>query len=150
MAIMTTGQIPTALAAAVNVDQVKGLLGDRADEDIDASAVLRAAAGVAAEIAPLAGLDTETQRWALAVWACTLGAAYSIESGNYPIETGLDETGLSRSLRLRYAGVLVQLGGTFADDAAGQREPNEPPSPCGSFPPAQAYPDPAFGGYRRW
>jgi hypothetical protein len=90
-------------------------------------------AGIAAEVVPIVGVDPAPGPIRdLAVWAITLGTAASLETGLYP-EQQLGEDARARELRVRYLGVLSQLraragGGT---------------NPRGTFPKAQAWPDPA-------
>ena len=148
MATLAIAEVPQALAGAVTEEAIGARLLARAPACRPGGAVghgrlAAAALGVAQEVAPLAGVTTETQRWNLAVRAVCLGTALATEAALFPIETGLEQTGLSRSLEVRYAAVLAQLDGEFSDDTAGQREPHDPPAPRGSFPPAQCYPDPA-------
>ena len=148
MATLTIAEIPQALADAVDSTTIQSLLLSRApdftvNDAVGHELLEKAALSVAQEVAPLAGQTTDTQRWNLAIRAVALGSSLAIEAAMYPLEAGLEQTGLSRSLERRYFAVIAQLDGRLSDDAAGQREPGDPPSPRGSFPPARCYPDPA-------
>lgn len=148
MATLASADIPQALADEVTSESVTALMLSRApsflpEGSLDHTLLAQTALGVAREVASLAGTEPDTQRWHLAVRAVTLGTARDVEAATFPVQTGLDETGLLRSLERRYASVMAQLDGQFSDDAVDQREPGDPPAPRGSFPPPQCYPDPA-------
>lgn len=139
---------PTGLAALVDRDLVEARLTERAPRAFDAEVgegrdlIEVAIISIAAEVTALVGSGlaaTPGAKRDLAVTAIAYGAAMDVEGDLYPEQPRV------LYLRDRYTELLERLR-TYVD-AATDGNGDGVPSPTGSFPPAQCYPDPASRPY---
>ncbi|GAA4117428.1 hypothetical protein GCM10022215_18050 [Nocardioides fonticola] len=133
----------TGLAKLVDHDLIEARLLERAPRALDGevgegrSHVDAVVVSIAAEVTAIVGsglAEVDCPKRDLAVRAIECGAAMELEADLYP------EQPRAVYLRERYADLLKQLR-EFVDEAV-DGNGDGVPSPVGSFPPAQRYPDP--------